>query len=99
MYENITYVSVFIAGLLGGVPMFAFPLHQEQEACSRRLAEAGLGAAMLRQKPEKIRPSLEKLLEDPAHKQSSQTVAARYQGFDYRDSVARMVTEIGEALP
>lgn len=86
------------AGLLAGVPMLAFPLHQEQECCARRMAASGLGGALLRNRPEKVRPLLEQLLSNAGQKQASQEVARRYASFDYRNSIATMVSAVGEHL-
>jgi UDP:flavonoid glycosyltransferase YjiC (YdhE family) len=86
------------AGLLGGVPMLAFPLHQEQECCARRLADSGLGAALLRNRPEKVKPLLEQLLNNDAQKRVSRDRAARYRDFDYRNSVSVMVQSVEAML-
>ncbi|MZR63223.1 glycosyltransferase [Alcanivorax sp. DP30] len=86
------------AALLGGVPMLSFPLHQEQETCARRVAGSSLGAT-LPVKDGKVIPSLlETMLGNNAMQAACSKTAARYQGFDYQDSITRMVQEIGVML-
>lgn len=86
------------AALLAAVPMLCFPLHQEHEGCSRRIVASGLGAALFRNQPNKIQPMLESLIDNPRQKHTSMTVAQRYQGFDYQDSVTYMVAATEELL-
>ncbi|MEE4250365.1 MAG: hypothetical protein V2I38_07230 [Alcanivoracaceae bacterium] len=86
------------AALLAGIPMLGFPLHQEHEGCCRRFVASGLGAALFRNQPKNIQPTLEALIDNPQQKQASMAVAQRYQGFDYQDSVAYMVAATEELL-
>ena len=86
------------AGLLGGVPMLAFPLHQEQESCARRMANAGLGAALLRNRQGKVLPLLETLLNSETQREACQKAAQRYHAFDYQNSVRDMVVQMREPL-
>lgn len=86
------------AGLLGGVPMLAFPKHQEQESCARRMAAAGLGSVLMGDHRKKVRPLLEAMLQSATQKASSRERAARYHDFDYRNSIARMVTALEKLL-
>ncbi|MDF1628923.1 MAG: hypothetical protein P1U78_03915 [Alcanivoracaceae bacterium] len=86
------------AALLAGVPMLGLPLHQEHEGCCRRIIASNLGTALFRNQPKKIRPMLESLINNPEQKRTSMEVSQRYQGFDYQDSVAYMVTATEELL-
>lgn len=86
------------AGLLGGVPMLTFPKHQEQESCARRMAAAGLGAVVLKPAEKKIQPLLEGLLHSTSQLATCKQKAAQYAGFDYRDSIARMVRDAEQLL-
>ncbi|MBQ0753081.1 MAG: hypothetical protein KBT87_12670 [Gammaproteobacteria bacterium] len=86
------------AGLLGGVPMLAFPLHQEQEACTRRLADSNLGIGMLRNRPGKVQPLMESLLNNTQQKENSLAVAQQYKKFRYQNSIDWMLNELSELL-
>ncbi|MEH6783086.1 MAG: glycosyltransferase family protein [Alcanivorax jadensis] len=86
------------AAMLGGVPSLSFPLHQEQEACARRVASSSLGAMLPVKDGKAIPPLLETMLRSRAMQESCDKAASRYQGFDYQDSVSRMVREIGALL-
>ncbi|PKM22965.1 MAG: hypothetical protein CVV10_01670 [Gammaproteobacteria bacterium HGW-Gammaproteobacteria-14] len=86
------------AGLLGGVPMFAFPLHQEHEGCARRLVQSGIGDAMFQSKPDKLKGMLEALIHNNAQRALCEEKARQYQNFDYRNSIASMVADTEEVL-
>ena len=86
------------AGLTGGVPMLAFPLHQEQEACTRRITASGLGAGLLRSHPESVQPVIEQVLGSAGIREHASDVAARYGGFDYQNSVDSMVGQLADLL-
>lgn len=86
------------AGLTGGVPMLAFPLHQEQEACTRRITASGLGAGLLQSHPAGVQPLLEQVLGSDGMRQHARDVAARYAGFDYRDSIDSMIGQLAGLL-
>ena len=86
------------AGLTGGVPMLAFPLHQEQESCTRRVIDSGLGSGLFQPQGKAMESTLAALLEDGQVSARSREVAASYASYRYEDSVAHMVSQLESLL-
>lgn len=86
------------AAMLGGVPSLAFPLHQEQVCCARRVAESGLGASLPGKNGKGLPALLARLLDSDTMRMTCQRSAERYASFDFEHSIVTMTRDIAGLL-
>lgn len=86
------------AAMLGGVPVLAFPLHQEHETCALRMRQAGLAGVLPADRPADVGGMLELLTGDAGIRAATARAADRYRGFDHALQVERMAGLLEQLL-
>lgn len=86
------------AAMLGGVPLLAFPLHQEQETCALRMRESGLAGVLPAYQPSDIAQMLDLLTTDATVRDATSQAARRHRNFDFSQQVATMAQRVERLL-